>query len=62
MEVFCLPQFAPSSTEHGRRLENAVRTGLALILTQQAERQPSASKFSLKWGSIINSVSVPLTK
>ena len=48
MEVFCLPQFAPSSTEHGRRLENAVRTGLALILTQQAERQPSASKFSLK--------------
>ena len=30
MEVFCPPQFAPSSIEHGSRLENAVRTGSEL--------------------------------
>ena len=32
MEVFCPPQFAPTSIEHGRRLENAVapRTSLDL--------------------------------
>jgi hypothetical protein len=53
MEVFCPPQFAPSSTEHGRRLENAVRTGSLQVLTQQAERKPSASKFSLNGGQAL---------
>jgi hypothetical protein len=44
MEVFCPPQFALSSTEHGGRLENAVCTGSLQVLIEQAEREPSAFK------------------
>jgi len=34
MEVFCPPQFALSSTEHGRRLENAGRQACAETLPE----------------------------
>jgi hypothetical protein len=45
MEVFFPPQFAPSSTEHGKRLGNAVRTGSLQVLTQQADREAARFQF-----------------